>query len=81
MKRKFKFVIAAGFTIMTILLLITTVHRSMLDYNGNGVYFDAETVTTYDQDAILGYGSLTILFFVATVVSAAWVRKTSGNQP
>ena len=51
----------------TILCAALTLQRWRLDYNENGVYFDVDTAVTYDTDAIIGYGLVTVILFLATV--------------
>ena len=61
----------------TIGFAVLTIHRSMMDYNENGVYFDG--VVTYDSDAVPAYGSITGILLVITVGLLLNRKKTAGH--
>lgn len=67
MAKRVKIVLTIILSIVTTLLLGTTVYRWTWDYNENGAHFDPETAMTYNDGAIIGYGLLSILFFIPTV--------------
>ena len=59
--------------VVTLLIMATvcasiSYERSLLDYNENGVYFDG--VTTYDTDAVVGFGFVAALLFIAATIIA-----------
>ena len=69
---KMKKVIQLGliilFSIATGLLTLTTIRRLTWDYNENGVHFDEESMTTYNEGAIISYGMLTLTFLILTIM-------------
>jgi TRAP-type C4-dicarboxylate transport system permease small subunit len=65
-RKSIKFILAILLSLITFGLGITTAYRLTWEYSENGVYFDDETMTTYSDGAIWVYGSLAILFLIAT---------------
>jgi TRAP-type C4-dicarboxylate transport system permease small subunit len=67
MKVTLNIVVTVLFAIVTFLLALTTIYRLAWDYSETGVHFDEESMTTYSDDAIIAYGTLTIVFFILTL--------------
>lgn len=68
MKKKLRIGLTFGFSIVTIFFLSLTIYRWSWNYNEMGIYFDEETMTTYDNDARLVFGVLTIFFLILTLI-------------
>jgi len=80
MKRKFKIGFTIGLSIVTILLLVLTIYRWTWDYNEIGNYFDENSMTTYDHDAVIAYGTLTVIFLIPTLILLNSFRKAPNRQ-
>ena len=65
-------IIISLLTFATVSFFILTVHRMTLEYNESGVSFDGQT--TYNSDAILVYGTITLIFFIVTILTIL-IRK------
>ena len=73
--KRVKILLVILLAVVTVVLLGTTIYRLTWDYNENGDYFDEETITTYNDGAIIGYCLLTIVFFIPTVVIIMNLKK------
>jgi hypothetical protein len=62
-------------SVVTIGFACLTISRMMIDYNENGVYFDANSLVTYDDDAIPAYGIITIILLTVTIALILVGRK------
>ena len=62
------------FAFSTLTFLVLTIRRSMLDYNENGVYFDG--AVTYDRDAVVTFGTITVALALVTIVLAVRGRRS-----
>ena len=80
MKKKLKTGLTVSLSIVTICFLLLTIYRWSWYYNEKGVYFDEETITTYDDDAILAFGMLTILSIIQTMILLSGFRKASDKR-
>ena len=80
MKKKIRIGLTIGLAIVTLLLLSLTIYRWTWDYNENGNYFDEETMTVYDSDAIPVFAILTIIFIITTLILLNTIRKTHDRQ-
>lgn len=80
MKKKYKIGFTTALSIVTILLLIMTIYRWTWDYNENGNYFDEDSMTTYNDGAILVYGTLTAIFLIPTLILLNSFRNAPNGQ-
>lgn len=80
MKKKIKIGLTIGLSIVTIFLLVLTIYRWTWDYNENGNYFHEGTMTTYDDDAVLVFALLTIIFIIPTLILLNSLRKAHNRQ-
>jgi hypothetical protein len=59
---------AVLFFILTVFFFLTAIKRLSWDYNENGVHFDEESMSTYNESSIDGYMILAVLSLVPTVI-------------
>jgi hypothetical protein len=80
MKKGIKIVLATCFSVVSILLAVTTTYRLAWHYNENGIHFEEDSMTTYHDGAIIGYGILTLIFLIPTLILLRSVRKPRIHQ-
>ena len=80
MKKKYKIGFTITLSIVTILSLVMTIYRWTWDYNESGNYFDEDSMTTYNDGAILVYGTLTAIFLIPTLILLNSFRKAPNGQ-
>jgi hypothetical protein len=80
MKRRIKLILTICLLTITIVLFVTTIYRVTWVYNENGVHFDEDSMTTYDEGAIIAYGILTIVFLVPTIILFRSLRKAANTN-
>ena len=80
MKKKIKIGLTIGLSIVTIFLLALTIYRWTWDYSENGNYFDEDTMTTYDNDAVPVFAILTIIFSIPTLLLLNSLRKAHNRH-
>ena len=61
-------------SISTMIFAITTFNRISMDYNENGVYFDGSV--TYNSQAIIVYGLITIILLIFTIGLITKLKKS-----
>ncbi len=75
MRRKSRLVLAGIFTLLTIVFLALTIYRMTWDYNEQGIHFDADSMTTYNESAVLAYGVLAVMSLVPTIAFLkSWLK-------
>lgn len=74
-----RIILAICFVATTIGFFAATIYRLSLDYNENGVYFDEASTTTYDDDAVVAYGGLAVVFLIPTIILLKGIVKP-GNK-
>lgn len=61
--------VTAALFFLTTIVGVTFINRSTLPYNAEGRYLDPETNIVYHEQSIEGYGFVTVVLLVATVIS------------
>ncbi len=64
---------------LAIIFLIVTVDRLKMNYNEKGVYFDEETLSTYDSQSLIFYYAVTGTLLLLTIVLILRLRKAPSH--
>ena len=80
MKKGIKIGLTTALSIVTTLLFVLTIYRRTWGYNKNGNYFDEDSMTTHNDNAIIAYGTLAVIFLIPTLILLNSFRKAPSRQ-
>lgn len=80
MKRIFLRAINIGSLLLALFFGILCLSRLGLDYTPEGKHFVKESMVVYNQDAVLVYGGLAIVFGLLGLISWAITRKLKSRN-